>query len=139
VIPSASATGGGTVTGSIGGTPTIIDCVMSGTSTPTGVCSQSILSGSIDTLTAEANPTSNFTGWSGPCVVSVAIPAKCAVTMGSAQTVTAVFTAQTNSFSVSVTGNGTVTSAPAGINCANPGPPSACTTNFATNTSVSLT
>jgi hypothetical protein len=144
VIPAANATGGGTVTGSIGGAPTIIDCVMSGTSTPTGVCSQGILSGSIDTLTAEANPTSNFTGWTGPCVASVAIPAKCAVTMGSAQTVTAVFAAQTSSFTVALTGNGTLTSTSTPtvtpeITCANPGPPSACSTNFASGTSVSLT
>jgi Bacterial Ig-like domain (group 2)/Divergent InlB B-repeat domain len=145
VIPGANATGGGTVTGNIGGTGTIIDCVLNGTTTPTGVCSESILSGSITTLTALPNTTSNFTSWSTPpCVVPAGQPAKCAVTMSKAQTVTAVFTAQTSSFTVALTGNGTVTSTslPAvtpEINCANPAPPSACSTNFTSGTSVSLT
>ena len=145
VIPGANATGGGTVTGNIGGTGTIIDCVLSGTATPTGVCSQSILSGSITTLTAVPNTTSNFSSWSTPpCVVPAGQPAKCAVTMSKAQTVTAVFTAQTSSFTVALTGNGTVTSTSLPtvtpeIDCANPAPPSACATNFAAGTSVSLT
>jgi hypothetical protein len=145
VIPGANATGGGTVTGNIGGTGTIIDCVLNGTTTPTGVCSQSILSGSITTLTAVPNTTSNFTSWSTPpCVVPAGQPAKCAVTMSKAQTVTAVFTAQTSSFTVALTGNGTVTSTSLPtvtpeINCANPAPPSVCSANFTSGTSVSLT
>jgi uncharacterized repeat protein (TIGR01451 family) len=142
VIPGTTATGGGIVTGSIGGTGTIIDCTLNGTTTPTGVCTQNILSGSITTLTAEPNSTSNFTSWSGPCVIG-SLPVKCIVTMGAAQTVTALFTAQSNPFAVSVTGNGTVTSTSTPtiateINCANPGPPSVCTTNFNSGTSVSL-
>ena len=144
VIPGANATGGGTVTGNIGGTGTVIQCVLNGVTTPTGVCTQNILSGSITTLTAIANGTSNFTGWSGPCVVPTAQPAKCVVTMGAAKTVTALFTAQTSSFTVALTGNGTITSTstPAvtpEIDCANPAPPTACSANFASGTSVSLT
>jgi hypothetical protein len=96
VIPGATATGGGLVLGNIGGTGTVIDCTLNGTTTPTGVCTQSILSGSITTLTAEANAKSNFTSWSGPCVVPAGQPAKCMVTMGAAATVTAVFTTGTS-------------------------------------------
>jgi len=142
VIPGATATGGGLVLGNIGGTGTTIDCTLNATAT--GVCTQSILSGSITTLTAEPNATSNFTSWSGPCVVPAGQPAKCVVTMGAAETVTAVFTAQTSSFTVALTGNGTVTSTSTPtvateIDCANPAPPSACSTNFTSGTSVSLT
>ncbi len=144
VIPGGTATGGGLVLGNIGGTGTTIDCTLNGTTPPTGVCSQSILSGSITTLTAEQNPNSNFTSWSGPCVIPAGQPAKCMVTMGAAQTVTAVFTAQSNPFSVTVTGNGTLTTTSTPtvateINCANPGPPSVCTTNFTSGTQVTLT
>ncbi len=64
--------------------------------------------------------------------------------MGAAQTVTALFTAQTSSFTVALTGNGTVTSTSTPtvtpeINCANPAPPSACSTNFTSGTQVTLT
>lgn len=144
VIPGANATGGGTVTGNIGGTGTVIQCTLNGVATPTGVCTQNISSGSITTLTAEPNVTSNFTSWSGPCVIPTGQPAKCVVTMGAAHTVTAVFTAQTSSFTVALTGNGTVTSTSTPtvtpeVNCANPAPPSVCSTNFASGTQVTLT
>jgi uncharacterized repeat protein (TIGR01451 family) len=144
VIPGANATGGGIVLGNIGGTGTTIDCTLNGVTTPTGVCTQNILSGSITTLTAEPNPISNFTSWSGPCVIPTGQPAKCVVTMGAAHTITAMFTAQTSSFTVALTGNGTVTSISTPtvtpeIDCANPAPPSACSANFASGTSVTLT
>ncbi len=144
VAPAGSgATGGGTVTGSIGGTGTIIDCVMNGTST-TGTCAQTLTtSGQLNTLTAEANPTSNFAGWTGPCVFITSL-GKCVVAMSGTPSVSALFTAQTSSFTVALTGNGTVasTSTPTvapEISCANPAPPSACSTNFVLGTSVSLT
>jgi hypothetical protein len=144
VIPGANATGGGIVTGNIGGTGTVIDCTLNGTTTPTGVCSQNVLSGSIETLTAEPNATSNFTSWSSPCVIPTGQPEKCVVTMGAAHTVTAVFTAQTSSFTVALTGNGAITSTSTPtvtpeISCANPAPPSACSTNFTSGTQVTLT
>ena len=144
VIPGANATGGGTVTGNIGGTGTVIQCTLNGVTTPTGVCTQNILSGSITTLTALPNQTSNFTSWSAPCVVPTGQPAKCMVTMGAAHTVTALFTSQGSSFTVALTGNGTVTSISTPtvtpeIDCANPAPPTACSTNFTAGTSVSLT
>ena len=139
VIPGASATGGGTVTGAGS-----ISCTLNGTSTPAGTCSATVKSGSIETLSALPNQTSNFTSWSGPCVVPTGQPAICVVTMGGAQTVTALFTAQTSSFTVALTGNGTITSTSTPtvateIDCANPAPPTACSTNFASGTSVALT
>jgi uncharacterized repeat protein (TIGR01451 family) len=144
VTPAGSgATGGGTVTGSIGGTGTIIDCVMNGTST-TGTCTQTLTqSGQLNTLTAEQNSTSNFAGWTGPCVFITSLN-KCVVAMNGTQTVNALFTAQTSSFTVALTGNGTLTSTSTPtvtpeISCANPAPPSVCSTNFASGTSVSLT
>ena len=144
VAPAGSgATGGGTVTGSIGGTGTIIDCVMNGTNT-TGTCTQTLtVSGQLNTLTAEANPTSNFAGWTGPCVFITSLN-KCVVAMSGTQTVNALFTAQTSSFTVALTGNGKLTSTSTPtvateINCANPAPPSVCSTNFTSGTSVSLT
>jgi uncharacterized repeat protein (TIGR01451 family) len=144
VIPGASATGGGIVTGNIGGTGTVIQCTLNGVTTPTGVCTQSVLSGSIETLTAEPNATSNFTSWSAPCAVPTGQPQKCMVTMGAAHTVTALFTAQASSFTVALTGNGTVKSISAPtvtpeIDCTNPAPPAACSANFTAGTSVSLT
>jgi hypothetical protein len=144
VTPAGSgATGGGTVTGTIGGTGTIIDCVMNGTSAA-GTCAQTLTaSGQLNTLTAEANSTSNFGGWTGPCVFITSLN-KCVVAMNGTQTVSALFTAQTSSFTVALTGNGAITSTSTPtiateINCANPAPPSACSTNFASGTSVSLT
>src|SRR5271156_6646747 len=144
VIPGATATGGGIVLGNIGGTGTAIDCTLNGTPTPTGVCSQNVLSGSIETLTAEPNPTSNFTSWSGPCVIPTGQTEKCMVTIGAAHTVTALFTAQTSSFTVALTGNGTLTSTSTPtvtpeIDCANPAPPSVCSTTFTSGTQVTLT
>ena len=62
----------------------VIDCTLNETTTPAGVCSQNVLSGSIETLTAEPNATSNFTSWSGPCTVLNVV--KCVVTMGAAHT-----------------------------------------------------
>ena len=144
VAPAGSgATGGGTVTGNIGGTATAIDCVMNGTST-TGTCTQTLTqSGQLNTLTAEQNSTSNFAGWTGPCVFITSLK-KCVVAMSGAQTVNALFTAQTSSFTVALTGNGMVTSTSTPtvtpeISCANPAPPSACSTNFTSGTQVTLT
>ena len=144
VAPAGSgATGGGTVAGSIGGTSTTIDCVMNGTNT-TGTCTQTLTqSGQLNTLTAEANPTSNFAGWTGPCVFITSLN-KCVVAMSGTQTVNALFTAQTSSFTVALTGLGTVTSTSnptiaTEIDCGNPEPPSVCGTSFTSGTQVTLT
>jgi hypothetical protein len=135
VTPATGATGGGVVTGAGS-----ITCQLNGTAAPTGTCSASLASGSIATLSAEPNSTSTFTGWSGACTGA----AKCVVTMSQAQTAIALFSAQQDIFTVTITGNGSVTSTSnptiaAELNCANPGPPSVCNATFTAGTSVTLT
>jgi hypothetical protein len=139
VFPAGTATGGGTVTGAGS-----ISCTLNGANTPTGTCSATVASGSIETLSALPNQTSNFTSWSGPCTVPAGQPAKCVVTMSQNQQVMPLFTTQASSFTVALTGLGTVssTSTPTvtpEIDCANPAPPSACSTNFTSGTQVTLT
>jgi Bacterial Ig-like domain (group 3)/Divergent InlB B-repeat domain len=109
------------------------------TSAPAGIncpstCSANFASGTTVTLTPSANTGSTFAGWSGACSGT----GSCSVTMNSAQSVAATFNSVTASFPLSVTisgnGSGSLTSAPAGINC-----PSTCSANFASGTTVTLT
>jgi hypothetical protein len=111
------------------------------TSSPAGIacgaaCSASYDSGTVVTLTAAAAVGSTFTGWSGGgCLGTNA----CEVTMNAATTVTATFTRDRFTLTVtkaSVLGvaNGTVTSSPAGINCG-----STCSATWDGGTSVTLT
>jgi uncharacterized repeat protein (TIGR01451 family) len=143
VIPNSTpgGTGGGIVTGTNGTGTGAIDCDMTGT-TETGECSQTLVGGSLTTLTAEPNSTSNFAGWNGVCTVVNVI--HCIVNVGGNQTISALFTSQQSPFAVSITGNGSVTSTSSPtianeINCANPTPPSVCSTTFVSGTSVTLT
>jgi len=108
------------------------------TSTPAGIncgttCSAAYASGTSVTLTATATAGSTFGGWSGACTGTGA----CTVSMTVARAVSAAFNT-TTSFPLSVsrmgTGTGTVTSAPAGINCG-----TTCNANYATGASVTLT
>jgi hypothetical protein len=117
---SKTGTGSGTVSSVPGG----IAC---GTA-----CYGDFAEGQIVTLTAAAGTGSSFTGWSGE-VCSGTEP--CQVTMSQARSVTATFTLNTYSLSVTKagTGGGTVTSSPAGINCG-----STCSTSFSYNTVVTL-
>jgi hypothetical protein len=100
-----------------------------------GTCAQSYPSGTVVTLTATPAVGSSFTGWSGGSPACSGT-GTCAVTMNSAQNVTATFSLP--SFNLTVTksgpGAGTVTSAPAGINCG-----VACTAPFSSGTVVTLT
>lgn len=85
------------------------------------------------TLTATPAAGQVFSGWGGDCAGSTAT---CTVTMSQARTVTAAFNAPpaaTFALAVTVTGNGTVRSQPAGIDCG-----STCSATFAANTSVVL-
>jgi alpha-tubulin suppressor-like RCC1 family protein len=108
------------------------------TSNPAGItcgsaCSASFTSDRPVTLTATPGPDSIFTGWTGCDSVS---GTTCTVTMGAAQTVTAIFMLQRFTLTVSDTGigKGTVTSSPAGINCG-----TACASDYVINTAVTLT
>ena len=105
------------------------------TSSPAGVtcpstCNASFTAGTAVTLTATPADGWGFAGWSGACSGF----GNCVVTMNAAQSVTATFAQPVYTLNVSVSGNGTVTSSPAGINCG-----STCTMNYSSGTPVTLT
>ncbi|HEY2988191.1 MAG TPA: hypothetical protein VGL11_10740 [Candidatus Binatia bacterium] len=119
-----------TLTKAGAGTGTVI-------SAPAGIncgstCSFSYTSGTSVTLTATAAAGSTFTGWSGACTGTGA----CVVTMSAAKSVSATFNIQTFILSLTKSGSaaGTVTSAPAGINCG-----ATCSASYNGGTSVTLT
>jgi hypothetical protein len=118
VTLSVSVTGSGTVTSS----PSGINCG--------STCSAGYPPGTQVALTATPAGGWTFTSWGGACSGSGA----CNVTMNSAQSVSATFAQSTFTLSVSVTGNGSVTSSPAGINCG-----TTCSANFNSGTPVTLT
>jgi hypothetical protein len=112
----------GTGTGTVTSTPAGIDCGAD--------CSESYAQGSVITLTATPTAGSTFTGWSGACTGT----GSCVVTMNGSQSVTATFDTQTFALTVTVEGNGGVSSSPAGIAC-----PDVCTASFPQGTVVTLT
>ena len=116
-----SGNGSGTVTSS----PAGINC---GTT-----CSASYTSGTSVTLTAASSGGSIFGGWTGSCTGTAAT---CTVAMSAARSATATFSLP--SFPLTVTragtGNGTVTSSPAGIDCG-----ATCSSSFISGTMVTLT
>jgi len=84
--------------------------------------------GTIVTLEATADLGSTFEGWSGDAGCDTG-----SVTMDADKTCTATFTLNTHALSVSVTGDGTVTSSPAGIDCG-----ATCSHDFDYGTDVTL-
>jgi Divergent InlB B-repeat domain len=122
-----SVTKAGTGTGTVTSSPAGINCG--------ATCSASFASGTVITLTATPSTGSTFTGWgAGPCEGT----GTCTFTISAATTVVADFTQSTNNFTLTVneagTGTGTVSSAPAGINC-----PTTCSASFASGAVVALT
>jgi hypothetical protein len=118
-----AGSGGGTVTSS----PAGISCGAD--------CSESYASGTVVTLSAAASAGSTFAGWSGGGCSGTG---SCAVTMNSAQSVTATFNSTGGStYTLSVakagSGGGTVTSSPAGISCG-----ADCSESYASGTVVTL-
>ena len=99
-----------------------------------GDCGEPYASGTVVELAAAPSPGSTFAGWSDACVGMGA----CFVTVDAAKSVTATFAAVPASFLLSVSaggnGSGTVTSAPAGIDCG-----ATCSASFAASTLVTLT
>ena len=89
---SKSGTGSGTVKSSSDG----IDCGSD--------CSETYNSGTSVTLTATADSSSTFAGWSGVCSGT----GTCTVTMDSNKTITASFTIKTYTISASAGSNGTI-------------------------------
>jgi phospholipase C len=107
--------------GTVSSNPAGIDCG------PT--CSGMFSSGTAISLSATPASGSTFTGWSGACTGS----GPCKVTLDSNATVTANFVVEPV-LSVTVGGNGAVTSSPSGINCG-----TTCKAAFAPGTQVTLT
>jgi hypothetical protein len=110
------------------------------TSNPAGIncgtdCSESFASGTVVTLTASAASDSTFAGWSGCDTVS---GATCTVTVSSGRTATAAFDLKRFVHTVTktglVSGQGSVTSNPPGIDC---GPD--CAETYTSGTVVTLT
>jgi hypothetical protein len=114
----------GTGGGSVSSSPVGIDCG--------ATCSEVFDVGTEVTLTATADGTSTFTGWSGACGGT----GSCVVTMDAAKSVSAAFTKTQHALSVTKTGTGTgtLTSTPAGIACG-----STCSAAFLSGTPVTLT
>jgi len=117
---------GGSGTGSVTSAPAGISCASD--------CSETYNHGTVVSLTATADLGSTFAGWSGACTGT----GSCSVTMDAAKSVTATFNVPTPpdmfTLDVAVSGSGSVTSAPAGINCG-----SDCTEDYDENTIVTLT
>ena len=77
---SLNVTKGGNGTGTVTSTPAGINCGLD--------CSESYTGGTVVTLSASADASSTFSGWSGSCSGT----GNCAVTMDAAKSVTATFT-----------------------------------------------
>ncbi len=91
------------------------------TSDPAGIdcgadCAEVYNIGTVVTLSATPDPSSNFVGWSGGGCSGTGT---CVITMNQNTAVNAIFTLQIHSITVIKDGNGTgaVTSSPGGINC----------------------
>lgn len=109
------------------------------TSQPAGIncgttCEANFRTNVVVALTAAPAAGNIFSAWGGACSGATAT---CSVTMAQARSVTALFvqsTGQSRRLDVTVTGGGTVSSQPAGIDCG-----TACSANYADGTSVTLT
>lgn len=118
----------GTGTGAVSSTPIGIECG--------GTCSASFNEGENVVLKAVSGFNTAVVEWKG--CTSETLEHECKVTMSSAKTVTATFNLLERPLTVvnTGTGNGTVTSSPAGINCA---PGATCKASFVKGTPVTLT
>ena len=123
--PTLQVTPGGTGAGSVTSQPAGIDCG--------GTCSQTFspLIDAVVELTATPDATSTFAGWSGACTNPTGT---CSLVMDADRSVTATFDRITYALTVTATGAGGVTSAPAGIDCG-----ADCTESYASGTAVTLT
>jgi hypothetical protein len=128
-IPTATLTvaAGGTGAGQVTSSPSGVNC-----SASSNQCAAPFAVGTQVTLTASASAGSSFSGWSGSGCGGTGT---CTVTMSAAESVTATlnFGQSTNMLSVTLSGNGTVTSSPSGINCG-----ATCAASFATGTQIAL-
>ena len=114
-----AGTGGGTITSA----PSGIGCPVT--------CVASYAPGTRVTLTAQADVGSSFGGWSGGGCSGTGT---CVVTLDTSTAVTATFTQQFFTLTVTTVGPGSVSSSPSGINCG-----TVCAAGFSPGTSVTLT
>jgi hypothetical protein len=136
-LPTLTITVTGRGTGTVSSQPTGVSCVLTSGSA-SGTCSFVPSFNEIVTLTAVGASNSIFDGFSGVC----AGKNPCSVTMSQSQSIAANFSRVQRTLTIARgTGNGTVVSSPAGINCAvvNGAPaPSGCAAQFEDGTPVSL-
>jgi phospholipase C len=92
-------------------------------------CSANFSAGTAVTLTASPGAGYSFSGFGGACSGM-----SCQLVIQGQQSVSATFTPAAAQLTVSLSGNGTVTSQPAGINCS-----STCSASFSAGTTVTLT
>jgi phospholipase C len=125
--PSLTVALGGDGKGSVGSSPSGINCSQT--------CNASFDLGTSVTLTATAATNSTFAGWTGACSGT---NSTCTVTLSASQKVTATFNLAQSvpvlTVGLSGNGTGTVTSQPPGINCG-----TTCSASFGAGTQVTLT
>lgn len=115
----------GNGSGTVVSVPSGIDCG--------NVCSAAYGPGTNLTLTATPDAANDFAGWGGDCAAAGTDPT-CMVTVDGPLNVSAQFDVGTVDLSVTVNGNGVVTSNPVGIDCG-----ATCMATFAGGTQVTLT
>jgi len=113
----------GAGTGTVMSSPGAINCG--------SVCSQTFGAGALVTLTATPAAGSSFTGWSGGGCSGTGT---CVVVLNANTVVTATFTQQFFTLTVTTTGPGSVASSPSGISCG-----STCVAGYQRGTTVTLT
>ncbi|MGA8273711.1 MAG: alkaline phosphatase family protein [Candidatus Sulfotelmatobacter sp.] len=119
----------GTGTGTVTSTPVGINC---SSATPT-TCTASFAPNSPVTLSETPETGGTFAGWSGACTGTVS----CSVTVTTGTSVTATFNPPSEALTVSIVGNGTITSSPTGISCSNAST-TGCTANLPQGAQISL-
>jgi hypothetical protein len=122
--PVLTVTKAGSGSGSVSSSPGGIDCGSD--------CREPYNAGTTVTLTATpANAASTFAGWSGGGCTGTGA---CVVTMDASKLVTATFDDVLQDLTVTVSGDGTITSDVGGISC-----PGTCAASYAPGTTVVLT
>ena len=146
-MPQAPGTlavsGFGTGSGNVTSIPEGISCTIA-TGITSGTCSSVFAAGTAVAVNAVSSGNGSFTGFSGPCSGTTC---NATVVPGTTTTVGVGFTSASMPATLSVTpspasrGSGTVTSAPAGINCtiSDGAVTGVCNVAYATGTVVSLT
>src|SRR5262249_6787407 len=119
-----AVTKSGMGSGTVSSVPSGIDCG--------ATCTAQFGDGQMVQLTAVPAMGSTFTTWGGDCATFMAMPV-CTITVAAAANVSAQFDIGMYNVSVTLTGMGSVSSVPAGINCG-----ATCTASFSGGAMVTL-